>query len=193
MATSNDKKRAASWESKVPTPLKKSSPLPDDAKVAAMAGKCLVSMRKFRNMRWTDYARINHHLVNHNFGIGLEPAIKCFGCRRLLPPSLITGDHMAEKSNKDALIEAIAVDLDGFIRNDYIACLEESPVKTGILNPLRATGLRTIRSYDDGLATDLRNIQPLCWSCNTKKGNRQGVDLFPQYALIGLLSHEAPF
>lgn len=156
-----------------------------------MGQTCDRALRLFRNVDWTTYARRDDKLTLHNFGNGPEPAVRCFGCRRLLPPVLITGDHMVPNSNRDGLRREIAGRLDQLPMQDYIFAvgLQVNPLRGDPIHP----SVLSIHQYDAGLDTDLRNIQPLCWYCNSKKGNRAGVKLFPAHAQIPLRPHEAPF
>ena len=165
----------------------------DEDMVKKIATKCAESTKLYRDRTWTEYARITHQLVKHNFGLWPEPAIRCMGCRRLLPPTLITADHITPKSNKEGLRRAIAYKLDRLDQVDvlqptlYMQCVNQPMKSASIRNGRIGDALNTIKSYDDNLADDLRNIQPLCWSCNGIKGTRTNeqfrVLLHPQPSL----------
>lgn len=159
--------------------------------LARMADKCNHVSRNFRHMDWTTYARQAHILSTFNFGNGLEPAVKCFGCRRILPPVLITGDHITPQSDKQGLRESIAYRLDGFDQALYGAAIGARAAS--LRSEPYFAYLQVIKAYDDGLEKDLRNIQPLCWYCNTKKGKRIGVQLYLDSARLPIRPHEAPF
>lgn len=161
------------------------------ANIANMAIACGRSMQRNRNMDWTTYARLSHQLVKFNFGIGAEDAIKCLGCHRMTPPVLITGDHIVPKSNQNALRAELAFKQDRLNQGIYMQAISGRVAQ--FRNTPSAAHIQTIRQYDDGLKYDLRNIQPLCWYCNSKKGDRDGVDLYPAHAKIPRRSHEAPF
>lgn len=163
---------------------------PERSAISAMASVCEKALDK-RDMDWTTYARMSHSLVLHNFGLGPEPAVKCLGCRRFIPNDLITGDHMAPKSDKQALRRAIAFGMDRLNEVLYakVIAMPLTPMRSDTLFP----AVTTIRRYDDTLEKDNRNIQPLCWSCNTRKGNRSNVRLFPTSVLMPLRPNEAPF
>lgn len=163
----------------------------NQTEIEAMGQKCKESIQKFRQQKWTDYARTAGQYVKHNFGVGLEPAVKCFGCHRLLPPTLITGDHIVPKSNQKALREMIAYKLDGFNKEIYekVVDIQVTPLRS---EPIKEF-IEAIKKYDITLEEDNRNIQPLCWYCNTKKGDRNNVKLFPDSVLLPRRPHEAPF
>ncbi|MFZ6845385.1 hypothetical protein [Undibacterium sp. RuTC16W] len=162
--------------------------------IITMGNTCAESIKKYRGQTWTEYARNAGTYEKHNFGLGLEPAVICFGCRRKLPPNLITGDHIAPQSNKTRLREVIAFakgPADHFNSQIYLEAIEMKKALVrddgDLLNAINA-----IRFYDETLNKDLRNIQPLCWSCNARKGDRDNVKLFPDN-LEPKRPHEAPF
>ncbi len=163
----------------------------DRITIRTMAIQCEKSIRQFRNVDWTIYARISGNFVKHNFGLGPEPAVKCFGCHRLTPTVLITGDHIVPQSDKIALRRSIAYKTDGLKKDIY------ERVVGMALSSLRgdpdSKSIQLIQQYDEKLKDDNRNIQPLCWYCNTVKGNRENVKLFPQNVLMPKSPHEAPF
>lgn len=161
-------------------------------KIIEMGNVCQKVERLFRNKNWTVYAREYHPLVNHNFGNGLEPAVRCCGCRRLLPTVLITGDHVSPKSNKERLQEKIAEGKDGFNLDLYRTVLNMSSA-TFRSDTAFLEAINLIKKYDLELENDLRNIQPLCWYCNTRKGSRLGVKLYPEHATLPIRPNEAPF
>jgi len=164
---------------------------PDRVTIRKMGNKCHNSIKQFRNVDWTTYARISGNFVKHNFGLGPEPAVKCFGCHRLIPTVLITGDHIVPQSDKLALRRSIAYKTDRLEQRIY------ERVVTMALSTLRGDrdykSIQLIKEYDKSLEKDNRNIQPLCWYCNTVKGNRENVKLFPQNVLMPKSPHEAPF
>lgn len=174
-----------------PSKLRRVEPQPDQRDLLRKVADTCRKAMKYRQMNWTTYARQAHRLVAHNFGNGLEPAIVCLGCRRLLPTVLITGDHIVPKSDEEALRRAIAEGMDKldmeiyeFALNVNIASLRSDPSLEDI---------RAIRAYDNTLRDDVRNIRPLCWYCNAVKGTRQNVRLFPENAILPRRPHEAPF
>lgn len=161
------------------------------AAIVAMSRTCARSMRAYRSEDWTPYARRTHSLAQRNFGNGLEPASKCFGCQRWLPCVLITGDHIVPQSDRPRLREALAFQTDRFDRRLYQRVIRLSLGK--LRSHPEVDHVRTIKRYDETLPDDLRNIQPLCWYCNTVKGNRQNVTLYPQDARVARRPNEAPF
>jgi hypothetical protein len=145
-----------------------------EKRIKEMGQKCENSIQQYRNISWTEYARNAGTMVSHNFGNGLEDAVKCFGCRRLLPPVLITGDHIVPKSVKTKLRKTIAYQFDQLDQNLYEAVVD-MPI-SGIRNHTLSQWVNTIKKYDLTLEKDVRNIQPLCWYCNSVKGPRFNVN-----------------
>jgi len=95
------------------------------------------------------------------------------------------------QSDKIALRRSIAYKTDGLKKDIY------ERVVGMALSSLRgdpdSKSIQLIQQYDEKLKDDNRNIQPLCWYCNTVKGNRENVKLFPQNVLMPKSPHEAPF
>jgi hypothetical protein len=180
--------RSDSRESKIPK-----SDLSDEErkKIQEMGNKCQNSMERFRQISWTESARTSSLFDKRNFGIGLEPAVKCLGCHRMLPETLITGDHMVPQSDHNALRRKIAYELDKLDKKLYERVVNMR--LASCRNDPASEAIRSIKKYDDTLDKDNRNIQPLCWYCNAKKGNRNNVKLFPDNALLPRRPHEAPF
>ena len=163
----------------------------DRITIRTMGIQCDKSIKQFRNVDWTTYARISGNFVKHNFGLGPEPAVKCFGCHRLTPTVLITGDHIVPKFNKLALRRSIAYKTDGLEEGIYERVVRMA--LSSLLSDRDYKSIQLIQEYDKSLEKDNRNIQPLCWYCNTVKGNRENVKLFPQNVLMPKSPHEAPF
>lgn len=152
---------------------------PEVSVLLEIAAICFNSIKKHREIRWTDYVRTNvRGLVKYrsfNIGLPIEPCMECSICTRVLPLCLMTGDHAIPKSNVTEMRRVIAFQYDKIppLDYDYLLnynlSLDRNNYKA---NSMAIISFKHIKYYDDTLENDLRNIQPACFSCNTRKGAR---------------------
>lgn len=95
------------------------------------------------------------------------------GCKRILPADLMTGDHIIPKSQKDRLRAKIAQEWDELDMALYYRAINAG--RSRIRKTRLGDDLRIIQNYDANLSRDLRNIQPMCALCNSKKGDRPNI------------------